>query len=126
MLSKARVAPTLPVVDLERAKKFYRDILGLKASDKKMAGGDALFECGGGTTLYLYQRPPSKADHTLAEFWVEDLEAEMAGLRSKGVVFEEYDMPGLKTVNGVATMGDVKGAWFKDTEGNILALSQMG
>jgi predicted enzyme related to lactoylglutathione lyase len=76
--------------------------------------------------IYIYQRAPTRADHTVAAFDVADIEAEMRQLRSKGVQFEEYDMPGIKTVNGVATMPDGdKAAWFKDTEGNILALEQM-
>jgi predicted enzyme related to lactoylglutathione lyase len=75
--------------------------------------------------LYLYQRAATKADHTVAAFNVDDVEAVVKELKSKGVVFEEYDMPGLRTVNSIATVGSMKGAWFKDTEGNILGLSQM-
>lgn len=124
MLSNSPIGPTLPAVDIERAKKFYSEKLGLKEAAAQEPGG-VTFDCGGGTKLYIYERPAVKVEHTLANFMVDDLEAEMADLRGRGVVFEEYDMPGLKTVNGVADMDGFKGAWFKDTEGNILALGQM-
>ncbi len=124
MLSAAPISPTLPAVDLERAKKFYSEKLGLKEAPAQEPGG-VTYDCGNGTQLYLYERPPVTVEHTLASFMVEDIEAEMTDLRSRGVVFEEYDMPGLKTENGVADMGGFKGSWFKDSEGNILALGQM-
>ncbi len=124
MLADYMVAPTLPVVDLERALRFYQDKLGLKVVQRDPSPG-AMLQCGKGTMLYLYQRAATKADHTVAAFNVDDVEAVVKGLKAAGVVFEEYDMPGLKTVNSIATMGSMKGAWFKDTEGNILALSQM-
>src|SRR6185369_10032292 len=124
MLSTAPVSPTLPVSDIERAKKFYTEKLGLKEAASPEPGG-VTFECGQGTQLYIYERPPVKVEHTLASFMVNDIEAEMSDLRNRGVVFEEYDIPGLKTVNGVADMGGFKAAWFKDSEGNILALGQM-
>lgn len=116
----------LPVADLKRAREFYEQKLGLKAKevDEKMA--EVWYECGRGTMLSIYQRPPVKVEHTQVSFEVDDMEGEMAELRSRGVVFEEYDIPemGLKTVGGIATMGDYKAAWFKDTEGNILSLGQ--
>lgn len=124
MLSTAPIGPTLPASDIERAKKFYTEKLGLKEASAQEPGG-VTFECGQGTKLYVYERPPVKVEHTLASFMVTDIEAEMTDLRSRGVVFEEYDMPGLKTANGVADMNGFKGAWFKDSEGNILALGQM-
>ncbi len=124
MLSNAPISPTLPATDIERAKKFYSEKLGLKESAAQEPGG-VTFDCGKGTQLYIYQRGPVKVEHTLASFMVDDLEAEMAELRGRGVVFEEYDFPGLKTVNGIADMGGFKAAWFKDSEGNILALGQM-
>lgn len=123
MLSTAPVAATIPVVDIERAKKFYGQTLGLKMGQSEADG--TMFEAGQGTMVYIYQRGPSKADHTLASFKVDNLEEEMSQLRSKGVTFEEYDLPNLKTVNGVATMGSMKAAWFKDSEGNILSIGQM-
>jgi catechol 2,3-dioxygenase-like lactoylglutathione lyase family enzyme len=126
MLAKAEVHPTLPTVDLERARKFYEDVLGLKVIREDPSPG-ILFGAGSGTAIYLYQRGATKADHTAASFKVADVEAEVKELKAKGVKFEEYDMPGMgiKTVNGIATMNGYKGAWFKDTEGNILAISNI-
>jgi predicted enzyme related to lactoylglutathione lyase len=126
MLSNAPVTPTLPATDINRAKQFYTEKLGLKeASVPNIPPDSVMFDCGQGTMLFIYQRPPSPAQHTLAGFKVDDLAAEMAELRSRGVVFEEYDFPGLKTVDGIADDGSSKSAWFRDSEGNILALNQM-
>jgi hypothetical protein len=90
-------------------------------------GPGMLLEAGKGSRLYLYQRGATKADQTVANFTVGDVEAEVKALKAKGVKFEEYNMPemGLKTVNGIATMDGFKTAWFKDTEGNILGISNM-
>ena len=126
MLINASVHATLPVVDLERARKFYEGKLGLKVIRTDPSPG-AVLQAGEGTTLYIYQRAATKADHTAASFTVKDVEAEVKELKAKGVVFEEIEIPsmGIKTVDGIATMGDMKGAWFKDTEGNILGVSNM-
>jgi catechol 2,3-dioxygenase-like lactoylglutathione lyase family enzyme len=126
MLNKFKVTPTLPAVDLKRAREFYVGKLGLKVVKEDPSPAITL-EAGKGTMLYIYQRGATKADHTVAEFTVDDVESEVKELKTKGVKFEEYDMPsmGIKTVNGVATMDGVKAAWFKDTEGNILGISSM-
>lgn len=128
MLGNAQVHPTLPAVDLERAKKFYTEKLGLKLLREDPSPG-AVFQAGGGTAIYLYQRSATRADHTVAGFEVPDFDAVVNDLKSKGIKFEEYDMPNLKTENGVWTMqspsGTMKGAWFKDSEGNILAITNM-
>jgi catechol 2,3-dioxygenase-like lactoylglutathione lyase family enzyme len=128
MSINATVHPTLPVVDLERAKKFYEGTLGLKVILEDPSPG-ALLQAEEGTTLYIYQRAATKADHTVAGLKVKDVEATVKELRGKGVVFDDIDVPGLKTVEGIATMttpaGEFKVAWFKDTEGNILALGNM-
>jgi catechol 2,3-dioxygenase-like lactoylglutathione lyase family enzyme len=121
MLADAPVYATIPARDFERAKHFYRDTLGLKVEEDRPEG--IRLECGG-TQLYVYPTfTPAVAGHTLASWEVADLESEMADLRARGVTFEEYDLPGLKTTNGVADMGGERGAWFKDSEGNILAIS---
>jgi catechol 2,3-dioxygenase-like lactoylglutathione lyase family enzyme len=116
------------VVDLERAKKFYEGTLGLKVIQEDPSPGVVL-QAGEGTTLYIYQRAATKADHTVAGFRVKDVEATVKELKAKGVVFEDVDFPGLKMVEGIATMtipaGEFKGAWFKDTEGNILSVNNM-
>jgi predicted enzyme related to lactoylglutathione lyase len=128
MLTNSPIRPTIPVVDLNRAKRFYETTLGLKAlpaNDDSNTFGMAIFECGNGTHMELYQRGPSKADHTVATFVVSNVENEVNALRGKGVIFEEYDMPEIKTQNGIATQGSVKAAWFKDSEGNILCIHEI-
>jgi catechol 2,3-dioxygenase-like lactoylglutathione lyase family enzyme len=124
MLADSRVMAILPVVDLERARKFYEEKLGLQAVETPDA---VMYECGQGTGLALYLRDtPTKADHTAAGWEVDDVDEFVQALGAKGVVFEQYDMPGLKTdEQGIATMEGAKGAWFKDTEGNILSVVQM-
>ena len=121
MLSDKKVMPVLPAVDLNRAKEFYTRKLGLPVEWEKDMG--VLFSAGQGTGLFIYQRAEgTRAEHTVASFKVDNLEAEMAELRRQGIRFEEYDMPGLKTVQGIAAMSPDRSAWFKDSEGNILAL----
>jgi len=122
--------PSLPAVDIKRARKFYEEKLGLKVMMEDPSPGIMLM-AGEGSMIYIYQRGATKADHTVLQFKVDDLDAEMKELRAKGVKFEDYNIPamGIKTVNGVATMGSgmdmMKAAWFKDSEGNIIALDQM-
>jgi catechol 2,3-dioxygenase-like lactoylglutathione lyase family enzyme len=124
MLAAAPVHPAIPAGDLERAKRFYRDTLGLEVSTEMQEG--VRFDCGAGTQLYVYPtRNAGQAAHTLAAWRVTDLDAEMADLRARGLTFEEYDLPGLKTVDGVAEWGRLRGAWFKDSEGNILGVTQV-
>jgi catechol 2,3-dioxygenase-like lactoylglutathione lyase family enzyme len=114
---------TIPAKDLAGTRKFYEDVLGLKVFREDPAG---ITYHSGDSVVFLYPTEfAGTAQHTLGGFRVSDLEAAMADLRGKGVTFEEYDMPGLKTVNGVAELGGEKGAWFKDPEGNILSLSQV-
>ena len=120
----APIHPTLPAVDLERALKFYEGTLGVKVLQKDPSPG-AMVEAGEGTTFYIYQRAATKADHTVASFTVEDVEATVKELRGKGVEFLDLDQPGIKTVDGIASFDGVRVAWFKDTEGNILALGNM-
>ena len=119
MLTNSRVSAVLPVADIKSARKFYEEQLGLQAGD---APGGVIFECGQGSKLVLYQRDsPTKADHTAAGWEVDDVEKVVKDLRDKGVVFEQYEMT---DELGIARMGGVKGAWFKDSEGNILSVVQ--
>jgi predicted enzyme related to lactoylglutathione lyase len=122
MLSKARAAAALPAADIGRAKKFYGEVLGLSVRQEGPDGVE--FDCGSGTSVFVY--PSSYAgtnQATAAGFEVDDLDATKKDLESRGVTFEEYDMPGLKTEKGIATMPDgSQGGWFKDSEGNILSL----
>ena len=116
--------------DLKRAKTFYADVLGFAENSAMSAEGMAFFSAGGGTTFTVYERPgiPAPANTVLAfPVAAGEFDAVVADLRSRGVAFEEYDMPemGLKTVNGVADIGGIKSAWFTDTEGNILNVVSM-
>lgn len=128
MLAEAHVNPTIPVVDLQRARQFYEGTLGLRVVQEDPSPG-AILQAGGDTAVYVYQRAATKADHTVAAFRVKDVEATVKGLKERGVVFEDVDVPGMKTVEGIATAatpsGELKAAWFKDTEGNILAVTSM-
>lgn len=122
-LSNAPLTTTIRVTDLERAKSFYKNKLGLNESSHMTDEYGALYEAGGGTKLYVYQGPPSKAEHTLASFRVSDVLAKVNELKSKGVQFESYDMDPIKTdENNIAHMGKMDIAWFKDPDGNILAI----
>jgi catechol 2,3-dioxygenase-like lactoylglutathione lyase family enzyme len=123
MLADSRVTTMLPVVDMNRARRFYQDKLGLKAG-RERPNGEVVFELKG-TTVALYpRREPTRADHTALSFEVKDIAAEVRDLSKLGVAFEEYDLPGLKTVNKVCVLGAEKAAWFKDTEGNILCIHE--
>lgn len=116
-------AATLPASDFERAKAFYGGTLGLE-SFMEDAGG-VMYRAGSSSVFVYPSEFAGTNKATAATFVVADTVAAMEELRGKGVTFEEYDMPGLKTENGVAEIGGVKGAWFKDSEGNILALTEM-
>lgn len=122
-LGNAPVCAVLPAEDIDRAKKFYTEKIGLTI--EKDMGSDVVFTAGEGTKIYMYKRARTKAEHTVAGFMVADLEQTMKELRGNGVKFEEYDFPGLKTVNGIATWENGKSAWFTDPEGNIVAINEM-
>jgi predicted enzyme related to lactoylglutathione lyase len=123
MLKDARISPYIPFSDLNRARTFYETMLGLEPKEE-YAGG-VIYECGEGTSFFLYKSPGAGTSKASYAFWqVVDVEATVAELKGRGVVFEEYDMPGLKTVNSIATGGGARTAWFKDSVGNILAVSQ--
>jgi catechol 2,3-dioxygenase-like lactoylglutathione lyase family enzyme len=125
MLGTAPIIAYVPALDLARARKFYQDKLGLVPKEEYGDGAGLVYECGQGTVFFMYQSPGAGTSKANQAFWaVDDLDAEMRDLRAKGVRFEEYDLPGLKTVNGVNVGSGAKTAWFKDSEGNILALSQ--
>jgi catechol 2,3-dioxygenase-like lactoylglutathione lyase family enzyme len=120
-----KVSAVLCSTDLARSQEFYEQEVGLQLSPETIPN-HLLFECGLGTTLLVYGRPRSSpADHTQVRFWTDDVEADVRDLSARGVIFEEYDFPTLKTINHVATTAGVgKSAWFKDPDGNTLALFQ--
>lgn len=121
MLNNANVAPTIPTTDLNRAREFFEKKLGLKAVSEPIEG-HILYACGD-TRLTVYQRPEvTPAAWTLCSFSVDDAPATIKKLQAAGVKFEEYKEGPFKTVDGVATMDDSKGGWFKDPDGNILAV----
>jgi catechol 2,3-dioxygenase-like lactoylglutathione lyase family enzyme len=129
-LERARTATRLPAQDLGRARAFYSEKLGLEPVEEREGG--LLYRCGG-TEFALYESAgAASGDHTQMGFEVEDIEAVVEELRGRGVVFEEYDFPGLTTVNGIAEIegnypskgrGE-RGSWFRDSEGNMLGLGQ--
>ena len=123
MLTDAQVTAVVPTTDLARARDFFENSLGLRESGTQMPGAEVVYRCGNGTTLQVYERASAgDAQHTLATWQVPDVRAEVQELRSRGVSFEEYDFPEIKTEDGVATTGDFQAAWFRDPDGNILCL----
>ena len=125
MVADRKVSAVLCSADLARSQEFYEQKVGLTLSPGTIHN-HLLFQCGDGTTLLIYGRPtPNQADHTQVRFWSADVQADVRELSARGVVFEDYDFPALKTVDHVArTPGIGKSAWFKDPDGNTLALFQ--
>jgi len=124
MLRGRHIHPTIPARDLARARAWYADKLGFTSGQEVAqamlyrSGEDRLF-------LLFSSSAAGTAQHQLAAWVVEDLEAEVAELRSRGVEFEEYDRPGLRTVEGIARTPVGQAAWFKDSEGNVLTITQL-
>ncbi len=122
MLEQHEFHTTLPVKNLDRAKKFYAEKLGLRPDYETSAG--AVY---GGKDSWFMLFPSSGSSNgqfTQGGWDTDDIESEVRELKSRGVKFEEYDSPNLKTVNGIATVGQDRAAWFKDSEGNLLGLIQ--
>lgn len=120
MMKNYPLYPTLPVTDFARARAFYKDKLGLTPREPD---GD-FFECGKGTGFLISSMGSKPGGHTQMAFQVDDLAAVVKQLKAKGVVFEEYDYPDLKTVDSIAERPDFKAAWFKDSEGNMIGIGQ--
>jgi catechol 2,3-dioxygenase-like lactoylglutathione lyase family enzyme len=130
MLEQSSVATRLPAQDLSRARAFYADKLGLEPLEERPGG--LLYRCGTGFFALFESAGTASGTHTQMGWEVTDIFASVAALRSRGVVFEEYDLPGLKTRDGVARIqgnypskgtGEY-GAWFRDSEGNLLGIGQ--
>jgi predicted enzyme related to lactoylglutathione lyase len=122
MLSTAPICAYIPVSNISRARKFYEEKVGLKPKEE-YAGG-VIYECGG-AEVFMYPTHNAGTSKASQAFWrVNDVEAEVSELKARGVKFEEYDMPGITMKNSIATGGGAKTAWFKVSEGNILAVSQ--
>lgn len=131
MLEHARVATRIPVKDPRRAESFYREKLGLEPVERRPGG--LRYECARGEFVLFESAGSASGTHTQMAWDVDDIEAVVEELRARGVVFEEYDLPGLRTRNGIAEVsgnypskGGVgeTGAWFRDSEGNLLAIGQ--
>ena len=121
MLQSFPIYAYIPVTGVGRARQFYEQKLGFKP--KNETAGGVIYEFADRTACFLYPTPNAGTSKASQAFWqVDDIEREVADLKRRGVKFEEYDTPEIKTRDGIATPGDTKAAWFKDTEGNIMAL----
>lgn len=124
MLKNARIAAVIPVKELGRARVFYEKMLGL-VPEKQLESEEQVVYALNGTYLLVYRTDAEPGQATKVGFMVSDLDQEMEDLRNHGVVFEDFDLPNLKTVNGVMEGPDGRGAFFKDLDGNYLALTEM-
>jgi predicted enzyme related to lactoylglutathione lyase len=125
MLSGSRVEANIPASDLERARNFYADTMGLTPTQE--FGGEALaYRTASGTAFNIYRTDyAGQAGHTIAQWHVDDIESEVHDLKAKGVTFEVYDMPGVQWDGEIASIeGLGRAAWFKDSEGNIMCVDQ--
>ena len=122
MLQDAPIYSYIPAKDVARARKFYEEKLGFRPKEVTAAG--VVYEFGHGTACLLYPTPNAGTSRASQAFWeVEDIEREVTELMARGVRFEKYDMPDMDE-KGISTGGGAKAAWFKDTEGNIMAVIQ--
>ena len=123
MLQNSPFYAYIPAGDVPRARKFYEQKLGLKP--KQEAAGGVIYEFGRGTACFLYPTPNAGTSRASQAFWqVEDIEREVEELERRGVRFEEYDMPDMEKHGRIYSGGGARAAWFKDSEGNILAIIQ--
>ena len=131
VLEDGKVATRIPVRNLQRSRKFYAEKLGLEPKEERPGG--LLYRCRSGEFALFESAGAASGDHTQVAWEVEDIEATVEQLRARGVVFEEYDFPGLKTVNGIAEIegnypskGGVgeRAAWFRDVDGNLFGIGQ--
>lgn len=130
MLKNARVVTRLPAKDLNRARAFYSEKLGLEPVEQREGG--LRYACAGGEFAIFVSAGKQSGTHTQMGWEVEDIDATVRELRSRGVEFEEYDLPGLRTVEGIAEIAGnypskgigERGAWFRDSEGNVLGIGQ--
>lgn len=122
-LRELDVTAAIPAQDLDRARAFYAEKLDLKPDEERSDG--LLYRCGSGMFLLFPSSGKASGDHSQLGWDTPDIEATVRELRERGVVFEEYDLPGFKTVDGIAEIDGVRAAWFKDSEGNLLAVGQL-
>jgi predicted enzyme related to lactoylglutathione lyase len=123
MLQQSPMYAYIPAADLARARAFYEHKVGLVP--KEETNGGVVYEFGRHTAAFLYPTPNAGTSQASQAFWaVDDVDREIDALKARGVVFESYDVPGDRSDSGAVTAGGAKAAWFKDTEGNIMALVQ--
>ena len=125
MLSNHKMSAVLASTNLDATREFYEQKLGFSLSPKTIKN-HLLFDCGDGSTVLIYGRGKgNSADHTQVRFWSTDIHTDVAELVGRGVVFEEYDTGAFKTVDHVVTTAGIgKSAWFKDPDGNTIAVFQ--
>jgi catechol 2,3-dioxygenase-like lactoylglutathione lyase family enzyme len=123
MLTGSRIVSILPVVDVERARRFYEAQLGLPPGERR-PDGSVEYRVDGATLSLSPRKEPSHNPYTTVGFEVQDVAREVKELESRGVRFEDYDLPDLKTVAHICVLGSEKAAWFKDPDGNILCIHE--
>ena len=125
MLRESPIYAYFPAKDLSRARHFYEGTLGFVP--KSVNEGGVTYEFGGGTAAFLYLTDNAGTSKASQAFWsVDDVDGEIVELKRRGVTFERYDdLPGERSPQGAITAGGAKAAWFKDSEGNILAIIEM-
>src|SRR5215831_15490476 len=125
MIGDNRISAVLVSTDLERSRDFYENTVGLTLSPETIKN-HLLFDTGNGTSLLVYGRPSANAaDHTQVRFWTSDVDGDVAALLERGIVFEEYDFEAFKTIDHVVTSPGIgRSAWFKDPDGNTIAVFQ--
>jgi hypothetical protein len=123
MLTDRPLRLSIPAADLVRARQFYADRLGLTPVSEGEYGVN--YRSGGMYFTIVPSESAGTAKYSLMTWLVEDIDLAVSDLRARGVIFEDYDLPILKTVNGIATLGTDRVAWFKDSEGNLLAIAQL-
>ena len=127
MLDRAEIAAIVPVSDVDKAVEFYGGTLGLELQVRREdlpENREAEFRAGDGTLVVYESVAAGQSRGTVAGFRVDDLESVVAERRERGVAFEEYDLPDLKTENGIASIGDLRASWARDPDGNIIAFEQ--
>ena len=123
MLQDSPMYAYIPAKDVARAREFYEAKLGFKPKEEEV-GGAVVYQFPGGTACLLYPTPNAGTSKASQAYWqVKDIESEVAELKRRGVTFEKYDMPGTDA-NGITTAEGARAAWFKDSEGNIMAVIQ--
>jgi catechol 2,3-dioxygenase-like lactoylglutathione lyase family enzyme len=128
MLKNAHITAIVPVSDVEAATRFYGETLGLELVERRddlPENREVEFRAGDGTLLAYESKGAGQSSHTVAGFRVDELDKVVGELRRRGVAFEEYDLPGLKTEDGIAEVGGVRAAWCKDPDGNIIAIESV-